>query len=248
MDLIKKFSDYVYKRKCDRFSFLDIIDVNRSVIIKFIKKAAKETEKGSKILDAGAGEGNWRSFFDHCHYFTQDKGIGESEWDYSRVDYKSDITDIPCENNQFDVVLLTEVLEHLPEPYLALKELNRILKKGGKIYLTAPSSFQEHEIPHDYYRYTTYGLKYLLEKSGFNINSIEKRGGYFKYLGFRIWHVIFMPFLNRDNLIKKIFGWIIKIPLIILFSLISIIFYFLDDIFDKEKQLTLGYQVIAEKR
>jgi len=247
MDILKKLSNYFYKRKCEKFSFLDMIEVNRGVIIRFIRKAAKDTKKGSKVLDAGAGEGNWRDLFNHCRYLTQDKGIGESEWDYSKIDYKGDIINIPCKNNEFDVILLTEVLEHLPEPYLALKELNRVLKKGGKIYLTIPFCFGEHETPYDYYRYTSHGLKYLLEKSDFKVNSIEKRGGYFKYISFTMWHVIFMPFLNKKNFIKKILGWVIKIPLIIIFIPTSMIFYLLDKIFDKEKKLTLGYQIIAEK-
>jgi len=248
MDILRKFSRKINLRRCEKFSLIDLIEVNRGVIIKFIKKAAKQTKKGSKVLDVGAGEGNWREFFKHCEYLTQDKGIGELLWDYSKIDYKCDITKISCKDENFDVILLTEVLEHLPEPYLALKELNRILKKKGKLYLTAPQGWEEHETPHDYYRYTHYGLKYLLKKSGFKIIKIEKRGGYFKYLAFRMWHIIFMPFLNRKNLFEKILGWLVKIPLMIILSLISLIFYFLDNIFDKEKKLTLGYQVIAQKK
>jgi len=245
--ILKKLTDKIYKRKGDKFSFADVIDVNRGVIIRFIRMAGFKTKKDSKVLDAGAGEGNWGEFFKHCDYRTQDKGIGEECWDYSKIDYKGDITDIPCKGKMFDVVLLTEVLEHLPEPLDALKELNRVLKKNGILYLTTPQGWGEHEAPYDYYRYTSYGLKYLLNKSGFNVIKINKRGGYFKYLGFRLWHVIFMPFLNRKSMIKKVFGLLSKLILIPFLIFFSLIFYLLDDLLDKEKDLTLGYMVTAKK-
>jgi ubiquinone/menaquinone biosynthesis C-methylase UbiE len=248
MELLNKISQYVYNRKCESFSIIDIIDVNRSRVIRFIRDVAKNTKKGSKVLDVGAGEGNWRDFFKHCEYKTQDNGVGEKDWDYSKTDYKGDITKIPCEAEKFDVILLTEVLEHLPEPLFALKELNRILKKGGSLYLTVPFAFQEHETPFDYYRYTSYGLKHLLDKSGFKMKKLERRGGYFKYVAFRNWHIIFMPFLNRKSVLKKLSGWVIKIPLMLLFTIISILFYWLDDLLDKEKDLTLGFQIIAVKK
>jgi SAM-dependent methyltransferase len=225
-----------------------MIDTNRAMIRKFIERAARETKKSSNVLDAGAGEGSWRYLFGHTDYKTQDNCVGEKHWDYTHLDFNCDITKIPCKSSEFDVIILTEVLEHLPEPYLAVKELNRILKRKGKLYLTVPQGWAEHEAPYDFYRYTQYGLKYLLEKAGFKIEKVEKRGGYFKYISFRLWHIIFMPFLNRNNFFKKILGWIVKAILLFFLIPMSIVFYYLDDIFDKDKELTLGYQVVAVKK
>lgn len=154
-------------------------------------------------MDAGAGEWNWRYLFTHAYYVTQDNCIGDNNWDYPNIDYDCDITNIPMEDLSIDVVLLTEVMEHLPEPLLALKELNRILKKGGYLYITVPQGWGEHQPPHDYYRYTQYGLHYLLEKANFEVEKVEKRGGYLKYIAFRLWHIMFMPFLNRKTFIKN---------------------------------------------
>jgi SAM-dependent methyltransferase len=243
--MLQKIAEWCYRRENN--SLLDIVEVNRSAIRKFICNAAANTKEGLFVLDAGAGEGNWRSLFAHTHYRTQDNCTGYEGWDYSHLDYNCDIINIPVDDSSFDVVLLTEVLEHLPEPLLVLKELNRILKKGGYLYLTVPQGWGEHLSPHDYYRYTQYGLRYLLEKANFRVSKIEKRGGYFKYIAFRMWHVIFMPFLNRQTIIKKIVGCLAKIVLIFFLVPVSIICYFVDDIFDKDKQLTLGYQVIAVK-
>ena len=244
--ILQKIVGWSYNRETD--SLLDLIEVNRSAIRKFIRKAAANTREGVFVLDAGAGEGNWRNLFAHAHYKTQDNCTGYEDWDYSHLDYNCDITSIPVDDSRFDVVLLTEVLEHLPEPLLALKELNRILRKGGCLYLTAPQGWEEHIPPHDYYRYTQYGLRYLLEKAGFRIEQIEKRGGYFKYIAFRMWHAIFMPFLNRETLFKSVAGACIKIVLMFFLVPVSLICYFVDDVFDKEKKLTLGYQVIAVKK
>lgn len=243
--IVEKIVLWNYNRVSD--SILDVIDINRSTIRKFIKNAAANTKEGLFVLDAGAGEGAWRNLFAHAHYRTQDNCTGYAVWDYSNLDYNCDITNIPVDDSSFDVILLTEVLEHLPEPFLALKELNRILKKGGYLYLTAPQGWAEHLSPHDYYRYTQDGLRYLLEKANFRVEKVEKRGGYFKYIAYRMWHVIFMPFLNERTILKRTAGWLAKIVLIFFLIPLSIICYLVDDIFDKDKKLTLGYQLIAVK-
>jgi SAM-dependent methyltransferase len=237
MDLLYR----LYKRKGS--SFLDLIDVNRAYIRKLIELASKKTKEGSLVLDAGAGEGFWRYLFIHCEYYTQDLGVGESEWDYSKIDYKCDINNIPVENNKFDVILLTEVLEHLPEPLLALKELNRILKKEGLLYLTVPQGWREHEVPYDFFRYTSFGLKYLFNLSNFEVVNIERRGGYFKYIATRMWRFLRLQCMNRNKIITVPIK-LIFIPFLVINSIIC---YLIDD-WDKEKDLTLGYQVIAKKK
>ena len=243
LSLLQRLVRWNYRREAD--SLLDIIDVNRSTIRKFIRNAAKNTKEGLFVLDAGAGEGGWKYLFPHARYQTQDNCT--SYFDYSRTDYNCDITEIPASDASFDVVLLTEVLEHLPEPLLALKELNRILRRGGYLYLTVPQGWEEHLAPRDFFRYTQYGLRYLLENADFRVEKIEKRGGYFKYIAFRMWHVIFMPFLNRKTPFKRIVGGLAKGLLMFLLVPVSIVCYFVDDVFDKEKKLTLGYQVVAVK-
>lgn len=232
----------LYKRKKGYF-ILDVIDVSRAYIRKFIEKAAKETKKGSIVLDVGAGERIWQHLFKHCDYKTQDKCVGEPMWNYSKIDYKSDATKIPIEDSVVDVVILTQVLEHIPEPECALREMNRILKNHGKIYITVPLGWREHETPYDFYRYTSFGIKYLLEKTGFKLISLEKQGGYFKHMGMKLWAFIQLPFMNRNNLLTtplKLFF----VPCLTLFSLIC---YVVDGL-DKEKEMTLGFMVVAEKK
>jgi SAM-dependent methyltransferase len=246
--VLHRLARWVYTRRGGSvFNAIDVIDTNRSTIRKFVEAAAFNTKEGQRVLDAGAGEGNWRYLFPHANYITQDKCIGDAGWNYSNIDYNCDITSIPLGEASVDVVLLIEVLEHLPEPLSALKELNRILKKGGYLYVTVPQGWAEHQVPHDYYRFTQYGLLYLLQKAHFQVKTIEKRGGYFKYIAFRMWHLLFMPFLNRETLVKKMTGWLVKIGLVFFLLPASIVCYLVDNIFDKEKELTLGYQLVAVK-
>lgn len=81
-----------------------------------------------------------------------------------KPDIVCDVCDMKgmIEDNSYDVVVIMEVLEHIPEPYAALAEIKRILKPGGTILGSTPFLFPIHDAPHDYYRYTIYGLIHLL--------------------------------------------------------------------------------------
>lgn len=85
---------------------------------------------------------------------------------------------IPYEDNKFNTVLLTDVLEHIAEPLPLIKEITRILKKGGKLILTVPFFYWVHESPHDYFRYTEFALRKFCKESGLEVVSLEPYGGY----------------------------------------------------------------------
>jgi ubiquinone/menaquinone biosynthesis C-methylase UbiE len=86
---------------------------------------------------------------------------------------------LPFRSHSFDTALCFQVLEHVEEPSLLLDEALRILKPGGGLILTAPHIWNEHEMPHDYFRFTRYGLRHLLEKAGFQVIEIRPMAGYF---------------------------------------------------------------------
>ena len=65
---------------------------------------------------------------------------------------------MPVDNDSFDYILCTQVLEHLELPLESLTEMNRVLKKGSKIFISVPFHHNEHQTPHDYFRYTSHGL------------------------------------------------------------------------------------------
>jgi len=90
---------------------------------------------------------------------------------------------VPLNDATFETVLSSQTLEHVPSPEFYLRECHRLLKPGGVLILTAPMQWRHHETPHDYYRFTRYGLRHLLESTGFAIEEITPCGGVFALLG-----------------------------------------------------------------
>ena len=83
------------------------------------------------------------------------------------VDLYGAADSIPAGDSSFDVVLCTQVLEHVPQPRDALQEFRRVLRSGGSLIATVPFLWEEHEVPFDYYRYTRYGIEHLVQSAGF---------------------------------------------------------------------------------
>lgn len=126
--------------------------------INWTREQLKKIPNGQSIIDIGAGEMLFKKYCGHLHYTSQDfgkyKGVGDHKglqtgnWNASRVDIISDINKIPVQNSAFDNALCTAVLEHVPHPDMALKEIARILKRGGKLVLDAPFCSQAHFSPY----------------------------------------------------------------------------------------------------
>ena len=164
--------------------------INRDEWIEYQLSNLKD---GSSILDAGAGEGKYKKFCGHLNYISQDiaeydgsgdgTGIQTKERNYEKLDIVSDIIDIPVSDNNFDNVMCIEVIEHVPNPIEAIKEIHRILKKGGNLILTAPFNSLTHYAPYHYSTgFSRYYYQHHLENLGFEIEEIIPNGNYFEYL------------------------------------------------------------------
>ena len=206
-----------------------------------IKTAREEIKSGSKILDAGAGSNKYKKFFQDCVYKTQDfKQYGE-------IDYISDIVDIPVESNNFDVIICTEVLEHLPRPDLAIKEFSRILKSGGKLYITAPLLSGIHQAPHYFYGgFSKFWYFKYLNQYGFKEINIKPKKGFFAFYSQETLRAL-LYIIKSKKWRYKIF-----IPLAILLILILLPFFFYLDKQNLDKnspsyKITMGYLVKAKK-
>lgn len=145
---------------------------------------------GQRILDAGAGELKNKKHCQHLDYVSQDfcqyegkgdgKGLQTGFWDTTRIDLVCDITAIPEPDNSFDVILCSEVFEHIPDPLPALREFARLLKPGGKLILTAPFSSHVHFAPYHFCTgFSKYWYEHHLPKSGFKINELTPNGDWF---------------------------------------------------------------------
>ncbi len=157
---------------------------SRTYLHRFLARAGKAVQPGDLVLDAGAGRAPYRSLFAHARYETADF-LAVKGKKYAEPDYVCDLADIPTEDARFDHVVLTQVLEHVPEPARVLAELQRVLKPGGTLWLTAPLFYVEHERPYDFFRYTQFGLRHLLESAGFEVLEIEWMEGYLGTLSYQ---------------------------------------------------------------
>jgi len=149
----------------------------------WVAKQAAQIKPDSLVLDVGAGTAPYRQLFKHCIYKTHDFCQNSKHVRYSSIDIVSDITNIPVDGGMFDVVLCTEVFEHVPDPISALKELVRITKIGGKILITAPLGSGLHQLPYHFYGgFTPEWYTYFAKKFGLTVIEIVPTGGFFKYL------------------------------------------------------------------
>ena len=94
------------------------------------------------------------------------------------VDRRCDLSQpLPFPDATFDTIILSDVLEHVPEPAVLWREMSRILAPGGKLIMNVPFYYCVHEAPHDYYRYTEFALRRSADLEGFEIVLLESAGG-----------------------------------------------------------------------
>jgi SAM-dependent methyltransferase len=157
-------------------AFVEELPYERAPILEFVTHAAAALASGSRVLDAGAGDAPYRELFSHCEYVTAD-------WPESvhaggkAADILASLDDLPVAEAVFDAVISTQVLEHVRAPSVVLNELHRVLRVEGTLWLTAPLVWPLHEEPYDFFRYTEYGLRHLLEEAGFEEVDIRARNG-----------------------------------------------------------------------
>ncbi len=121
------------------------------------------------MLDVGCGQKPYKDFFSRVDKYIGMEYDNEYNKKYSQADIFYDGRQFPLEDNSFNSVMATQVLEHIFNPIEFLSEINRILKPGGKLLLTVPFVWDEHSQPNDYARYSSFGLTHLLSKHGFEI-------------------------------------------------------------------------------
>jgi SAM-dependent methyltransferase len=161
--------------------FVAEMPYERRSILDFVKGVAESVPPGAAVLDVGAGDAPYRELFAHTDYRTND-------WEQSlhpgarEADYVGSADALPVADETFDLVLCTQVLEHVPEPAAVVAECARVLRAGGTFAATVPLVWQLHEQPHDYYRYTDAGVEHLLLRSGLVDCKVEPRNDCFATL------------------------------------------------------------------
>jgi len=145
----------------------------RRGLFNAIKQLAPEIT--GNLLDFGCGSKPYESIFSNAtSYVGVDIEVsGHSHLD-SKVDVFYDGKTLPFPDAQFDSIVSFEVFEHVFNPDELFTELNRVLKPGGKILISVPFAWGEHEQPYDYARYTSFGASHLLAKNDFRVVNLVK--------------------------------------------------------------------------
>lgn len=171
----------------------DFVNQNERARQLWVEKVLSAIPAGRKILDAGAGEQQYKKYCHHLSYTSQDfgnykpdeleNGLHMEKWDYGKLDIVSDITKIPVDDASFDVILCTEVFEHIPDPLAAIAEFGRILKPGGTLIVTAPFCSMTHFAPYHFYSgFNKYYYETVYPLHGLEVVEMTPNGNYFDYM------------------------------------------------------------------
>jgi len=149
---------------------------------EFVDAVAAATPAGATIVDAGAGECQWRSFFPQRRYIGIDTGCGEAKWGYRNLAAVADVANIPLRDGSVDTYLSVQVLEHVRAPLTVVLEAARVLRPGGFFFAATSFVWPEHQQPHDFFRFTRYGVRHLLAEAGLVEQFLWPMGGPFSVL------------------------------------------------------------------
>ena len=219
---------------------------------EWVARHAASLPAGSRVLDVGAGVGQYRHLFEHCDYQAHDFGLEPgTTGQYTPLDYLSDITAIPVGDESFDAVLCTEVLEHVPEPIAAVREMARILRPEGRLMISAPLGSHLHQEPYHFYGgYTPHWYGRFLPAAGCDVRSIESNCGFFSFFAQEA--LRFSAYLQPSHTRQLGFArsvvlsivWLVTLPACQMLPMLGSAL----DRLGLERIATVGYHVVAVKR
>lgn len=244
MSIRKKIISVLYENPwLKKIVFNPLAEYHQWRLLKFVCRAAASLHPDQKIIDIGAGELKYKPNFAHCHYVSNDLCIGDGSWNYDGIDIVSSAYEVPVDEGSFDAVLCIQVLEHLDAPDRAFQEFGRILRKGGRVYLSAPFLAGEHQQPYDFFRYTRYGYVALGERHGFRVVTLEPHGGSIIAIETLVWASFWEMLPLRRKTAPRYTIYILLYPI----KLLTGAFALLLDCLNRKKTMTINYDVVYEK-
>jgi SAM-dependent methyltransferase len=208
---------------------------SRKNLYEFLGTELSNVSDGGVLLNIGSG-GDIESLIEETCARKQFKKTSMDISPDRRPDIVCDVCQMTFKSS-FDVVVMAEVLEHVRRPNTACQKIYEALRPGGRVIITTPFIFPLHDRPHDYWRFTRYGLEYLLDEVGFSEISIRERNSWGEAVAVLLWRVVNTP--GYPRLAKYSMGLTA-----LLFSPIG---RFVSRIWPHDF-LTTGYHVSAVKR
>ncbi|MDR1764355.1 MAG: class I SAM-dependent methyltransferase [Dysgonamonadaceae bacterium] len=211
---------------------------SRKGLLKYVKFEAPLLK--GRLLDFGCGRKPYRSLFDVEEYVGVDIEVSGHEQSDISADVFYDGHHLPFDNQSFDCIFASEVFEHLFNLDEILDELNRVLKDDGRMLVTIPFAGNEHEIPYDFGRYTSYGIRKIMEKHGFTIMRLHKSTTYFETVSQSFISYIIDNIFPKNKALRTLLMIIFTGPLALLVIILNFILpndktWFLNMIFVAEK-------------
>ena len=190
--------------------------ISRRELHRSIASFIAEVPSGSKILNIGSGGTIMKEIEKNLKH--RDISVQSTDIDPDRKpDFVDDITDTKLQPDSFDYIVCAEVIEHVTQPQPAADNLLRILKPGGRCLVSTPYIFPTHDAPHDYFRYTEFGLRLLFLK--FELVELKAKTTWWETLLLLAWRNMWL-----GDLKSKLIIWFISIfiiPFLPIFYLLS---------------------------
>lgn len=236
--LLKKYINNIFFRPSWYAVLVNPYFIARYYLYNNIKNFAK-TVGPAKILDVGCGSKPYKDLFGTNEYVGIDIQGGGHLDEKKSIDAYFDGKTIPYGAESFDVVLCTQVLEHVEDPDALLRESYRVLKNNGIIYLTMPFIWPEHEVPYDFRRFTRFEHEKIFKDAGFKIEKIDSTCGVFGTCGQLISAYIFENLRKFSLVLAVIFAFLLCFPIQFLAIVMDTIL--------RNNWITLDYVIIARK-
>jgi SAM-dependent methyltransferase len=183
--------------------------IARKALLKNIKELGKNIS--GKTLDVGCGTKPYQKYFNSSEYIGLEIETTVHR-QISKADFFYDGEKFPFNNNEFDSIVTNQVFEHVFNPDNFLKEINRVLRKGGMLLLTVPFVWDEHEQPYDFARYSSFGIRSVLEKKGFEMVDQKKTVSDFGVI-VQLINAYLYKITVKNSLVRQIFTVLIMFPL-----------------------------------
>lgn len=224
-----------------------------------------------RLLDVGCGERPYRLVYDNQVEMSVGTEVPWSLHGTADSDVICYAERLPFHDESFDFILCTEVLEHTQQPFQVLRELARVLKPGGHLFLSVPFIYPIHESPNDYWRFTTHGLALASRSVGIRPLYIRSKGGplvaflalwvnvtlraingFGKILGLKRPLYESIPFRWLIALPQKVYLWIVRKMRTAKWSaaikeMFSVMFRRIDWLNELNSWMTAGYVILTQK-